>query len=59
MAKGECVVLWISVMKKSRDFYCLVNKSASIWERRGICVLSAFHLRANEMFDLVLFLQAF
>lgn len=53
------LVLQVSVMNKSRDFYCLVNKSTSIWERRGIHVLNAFNLRANKMFDLVLFLQAF
>lgn len=38
---------------------CLINKSAPIWKRRGIRILSAFNLRATKMFDLALFLQAF
>lgn len=42
------LVLQISVMNKSRDFYCLVNKSTSVWERRGIHILNAFNLRADK-----------
>ena len=53
------LVLQLSVMNKSGDLYCLVNKNVSILGRRGIHILNAFNLRADKLSDLVLFLQAF